>query len=73
MLDIYKTKSDKEIEALAAMVDKLQEALDKSLSGYADAIELAYKYGALDAHTDRLANPPEVLWGRSKLKKEFQK
>ena len=41
MLDIYKTKSDKEIEALAAMVDKLQEALDKSLSGYAEAIEIA--------------------------------
>jgi hypothetical protein len=55
------------------LIDQLQTALEKSIDGYAEAIETAYKHGALDAHTDRLANPPEVLWGRSKLKKEMEK
>ena len=65
--------STKELEELEELVDKLQGALNQSTQGYANAIETAYKYGALDAHTDCLANPPEVLWHRSKLKKEFQK
>lgn len=66
MLDIYKTKSDK-------LIEQLEAALEKSLSGYAEAIETAYKYGALDAFNDNLANPPAVLWARSKLKKEMEK
>jgi len=55
------------------LIEQLQTALEKSLSGYADAIETAYKYGALDAFYDNLANPPAVLWARSKLKKELEK
>ena len=58
---------------LKQQLDQLEAALEKSLSGYADAIETAYKYGALDAFYDNLANPPAVLWARSKLKKELER
>ena len=58
---------------LKQQLSQLEAALEKSLSGYADAIETAYKYGALDAFYDNLANPPAVLWARSKLKKEMER
>ena len=58
---------------LKQQLSQLEVALEKSLSGYADAIETAYKYGALDAFYDNLANPPAVLWARSKLKKELER
>jgi len=60
-------------EDFKQQLDQLEAALDKSIQGYADAIETAYKYGALDAFYDNLANPPAVLWARSKLKKELER
>lgn len=65
MLDIYKTEAEKTIEQLST-------ALDNALKGYAVAIETAYKYGALDAFNDKLANPPAVLWTRSAMKKQLE-
>ena len=58
---------------LKQQLSQLEAALEKALSGYADAIETAYKYGALDAFYDNFANPPAVLWARSKLKKELER
>ena len=58
---------------LEEQLKKLEECLERSLTGYADAIETAYKYGALDAFSDNLANPPAVLWARSKPKKELER
>ena len=60
-------------EEIKQQLGQLETALEKTISGYADAIETAYKYGALDAFYDNLANPPAVLWARSKLKKELEK